>query len=107
MRKDGQLRAAEKSPVVLSVLRFLKSLMKTSSPQVELWLVSGIRGDELIQGFMKPSRSSHGEVGILAREAKGAFLLPFSSEAHSARLGRHYLSCTQPGKSAVRGIAAW
>lgn len=83
VRKDGQLRAAEKSSVFLSVLHqhsqpqlnavseVTKSLMKTSSLEMKLWLVSGIRGDELIQGLLKSSRSSHGEVGILEWKPKG------------------------------------
>lgn len=81
------LRAAEESRLFLvsSCLWFLKSL-KTCSLRMAVWPVSGIRGDELIQGLLKSSRLSHEEVGILGQEAKGAPPLLFSNNSHSAQL---------------------
>lgn len=55
---------------------------------------------QVYQGLLKPTRPSHGHMGILGWEAKGGPLLPFSSNSHSARLGQHHPSCTQQGKSA-------
>lgn len=85
-------------------MQFLKSLMKTSSLGMKLWLVSGIRSDELIQGLLKSSRSSHEEVGIQGWEAKGTPFLLFSNNSHSAQCGQHCLAVHSWGSQQSAGV---